>query len=228
MKTKLLGASGLVLAACALLSPGCQRTNRKLIGVVPKATSHLFFVSIHTGVDNNVGVVPQTAPMQLLSRAFRLSTPLPALLSSLAVAFEDLHRNDDSLLTASAEGITHDVPGGVRVMDIIATNTPPEFVLQLDVGTCLEAGVDPIVWMKANPGRIRSLHLKDWAPGSAAEQKAFRVLFGEGIGPWKEIFATAESVGGVEFYLMEQEGSRFSEFETAKRGLDTWRAMRKG
>ena len=118
--------------------------------------------------------------------------------------------------------------GGVRVMDIIATNTPPEFVLQLDVGTCLEAGVDPIAWMKANPGRIRSLHLKDWAPGSAAEQKAFRVLFGEGIGPWKEIFATAESVGGVEFYLMEQEGSRFSEFETAKRGLDTWRAMRKG
>ena len=118
--------------------------------------------------------------------------------------------------------------GGVRVMDIIATNTPPEFVLQLDVGTCLEAGVDPIAWMKANPGRIRSLHLKDWAPGSAAEQKAFRVLFGEGIGPWKEIFATAEAVGGVEFYLMEQEGSRFSEFETAKRGLDTWRAMRKG
>ena len=118
--------------------------------------------------------------------------------------------------------------GGVRVMDIIATNTPPEFVLQLDVGTCLEAGVDPIAWMKANPGRIRSLHLKDWAPGSAASEKAFRVLFGEGIGSWKEIFATAESVGGVEFYLMEQEGSRFSEFETAKRGLDTWRAMRKG
>ncbi len=118
--------------------------------------------------------------------------------------------------------------GGTRVMDVLAMDTPPEFVLQLDVGTCLEAGVDPIAWMKANPGRIRSLHLKDWAPGSAADQKAFRVLFGEGIGPWKEIFATAESVGGVEFYLMEQEGSRYSEFETAKRGLDTWRAMRKG
>ena len=36
----------------------------------------------------------------------------------------------------------------------------------------------------------------------------------------------AESVGGVEYYLMEQEGSRFSEFETAQRCLDTWKKMR--
>lgn len=116
---------------------------------------------------------------------------------------------------------------GQRVMDILAANTPSEFVLQLDVGTCLEAGVDPIGWMKAHPGRIRSIHLKDWAPGADADQKGYRVLFGEGVGPWKEIFATAESVGGVEFYLMEQEGSRYSEFESAKRCLHTYRAMRK-
>jgi sugar phosphate isomerase/epimerase len=116
---------------------------------------------------------------------------------------------------------------GQRIMDVLAANTPPEFVLQLDVGTCLEAGVDPVAWMKANPGRIRSLHLKDWAPGAEADQKGFRVLFGEGVGKWKEIFATAESVGGVEFYLMEQEGSRYSEFESAKRCLDSYRAMRR-
>jgi sugar phosphate isomerase/epimerase len=119
------------------------------------------------------------------------------------------------------------VEGGKRVMDVLAANTPAEFVLQLDVGTCLEAGVDPLAWIKANPGRIRSLHLKDWAPGSDADQKGFRVLFGEGVGKWKEIFAAAESVGGVEFYLMEQEGSRYSELETARRCLDTFRAMRK-
>jgi sugar phosphate isomerase/epimerase len=116
--------------------------------------------------------------------------------------------------------------GGVRVMDVIAQNTPPEFVLQLDVGTALEAGADPIAWMRAHPGRIRSMHLKDWAPGADADQKGYRVLFGEGIGPWKEIFATAESVGGVEFYLLEQEGSRYSEFESAKRCLDNYRSMR--
>ncbi len=112
-------------------------------------------------------------------------------------------------------------------MDVIAANTPKEFVLQLDVGTCVHAGADPVAWIKANPGRIRSVHLKDWAPGTKEEEKAYRVLFGEGVTPWKELIAAAESVGGVEFYLMEQEGSRYSEFETAERCLATWRAMRK-
>jgi sugar phosphate isomerase/epimerase len=116
--------------------------------------------------------------------------------------------------------------GGLRIMDILATNTPPEFVLQLDVGTALEAGVDTVAWIKAHPGRIKSVHLKDWTPGTKEEGKAYRVLFGEGVAPWKELLATAESLGGVEYYLMEQEGSRFSEFETAERCIATWKTMR--
>ena len=118
------------------------------------------------------------------------------------------------------------VAGGQRVMDVLAANTPPEFVLQFDVGTCLEAGQDPVAWIRAHPGRIRSVHLKDWAPGSEADEKGYRVLFGEGIAPWKQILDAVESVGGVEYYLMEQEGSRFSELETAQRCLASWRKMR--
>lgn len=120
------------------------------------------------------------------------------------------------------------LPDGTRPMDIIAKNTPAEFMLQLDVGTCVEAGADPVAWVKAHPGRIRSVHLKDWAPGTAADQKGYRVLFGEGTSPWKPLIAALESGGGVEFYLMEQEGSRYSEFETAKRCLETWKKLRKG
>ena len=45
-KSRLLA---LLLAALALVA--CQQRTKKLIGVVPKATSHLFFVSIHAGVD---------------------------------------------------------------------------------------------------------------------------------------------------------------------------------
>jgi sugar phosphate isomerase/epimerase len=114
---------------------------------------------------------------------------------------------------------------GQRILEFIAANTPNEFVLQLDVGTCEEAGADPVAWVKANPGRIRIIHLKDWAPGGGTGEKGYRVLFGEGVTPWKELIAVAESVGGVEFLLIEQEGSRFSEFETAKRCLDNYRAM---
>jgi sugar phosphate isomerase/epimerase len=110
---------------------------------------------------------------------------------------------------------------GVRPMEVLAKNTKPAVMLQLDVGTCLEAGSDPVAWIKANPGRIHSLHVKDWSPEPG---KGFSVLFGEGVADWKAIFAAAESVGGAEYYLMEQEGSRYSELETAKKCLENYHA----
>lgn len=116
--------------------------------------------------------------------------------------------------------------GGPHAMSILAANTPPEFVLQLDVGTAVEAGIDTVAWVQANPGRIKCMHLKDWAPGKKEEEKAYRVLFGEGVTPWKQLLAAAESVGGVEFYLIEQEGSRYSEFESQERCLANWKKMR--
>jgi sugar phosphate isomerase/epimerase len=108
---------------------------------------------------------------------------------------------------------------GVRPMEVLAKNTKPTVMLQLDVGTCLDAGSDPVAWIKANPGRIHSLHLKDWSSDPA---KGYKVLFGEGDADWKAIFAAAEGVGGVEYYLLEQEGSRFGELETAKRCLQSY------
>jgi sugar phosphate isomerase/epimerase len=110
---------------------------------------------------------------------------------------------------------------GQTIMEVLAANTPKDFALQLDVGTCEEAGMDPVAWVKANPGRIKMMHCKDWARGD----KGYRVLFGEGITPWKELIAAAQSVGGAEFFLIEQEGSQFPEFETVKKCLDNWKAM---
>jgi sugar phosphate isomerase/epimerase len=112
--------------------------------------------------------------------------------------------------------------GGGRPMEVLAKNTKPSIMLQLDVGTCLKAGSDPVAWIRSNPGRIRSLHLKEWSSDPA---KGYSVLFGEGNADWKGILAAAESVGGAEYYLIEQEGSRFSELETAERCLQSFRAM---
>jgi sugar phosphate isomerase/epimerase len=110
---------------------------------------------------------------------------------------------------------------GVRPMEVIAKDTKSSVMLQLDVGTCVNAGADPVAWIRTNPGRIHSLHLKDWSSDPA---KGYQVLFGEGDAKWKDIFAAAESVGGVEYYLLEQEGSRFGELETAKRCLQAYRS----
>jgi len=116
---------------------------------------------------------------------------------------------------------------GKRPIEVIAANTPKDVMLQFDVGTCVEVGSDPVAWINANPGRINSLHLKEWAPGAPADKdKGYRVLFGEGAAPWQNIFAAAEKTGGVEFYLIEQEGSRFSSLETAERCLANYKKMR--
>jgi sugar phosphate isomerase/epimerase len=110
---------------------------------------------------------------------------------------------------------------GKRPMEVIAAGTPKSVMLQFDVGTCVEAGSDPVAWVEANPGRIRSMHLKDWAPG-----EGYKVLFGEGKVPWAKLLEAAETTGGVEFYLIEQEGSRFPSLETAERCLANFKKLR--
>lgn len=142
---------------------------------------------------------------------------------------DDLSRASERLLPLGMRAGFHNhklefMPlDGKRPMEVIAAHTPKEVMLQLDVGTCVEAGSDPVAWINLHPGRINSLHCKDWAPG---EGKGYRVLFAEGASPWKGIFEAAEAVGGVEFYLIEQEGSRFPAMETAERCLATWRKMK--
>jgi sugar phosphate isomerase/epimerase len=112
---------------------------------------------------------------------------------------------------------------GKRPMDVLAASTPKDVVLQFDVGTCLEVGADPIAWINANPGRIKSVHCKDWAPGNG-----YNVAFGEGDAPWKKIFDAAESTGGVEYYLVEQETGATSggELPMVRRCLDNWKRLR--
>lgn len=112
---------------------------------------------------------------------------------------------------------------GQRPMDVLAGATPPDFVLQLDVGTALQAGVDPVAWVRANPGRIRSMHCKDW---SAVNGRGYEVAFGEGQGPWRALFAAAEEVGGVECYLIEQETGAPDEFGMVERCLANYRRLR--
>jgi len=109
---------------------------------------------------------------------------------------------------------------GKRPMEVLAANTSKEIMLQLDVGTCVEAGSDPVAWVEQNPGRIHSMHLKEWSP-----TKGYRVLLGDGVAPWKKLFAAAEKSGGVEFYLIEQEGSEYPELETAKRCLANYHKL---
>ena len=112
---------------------------------------------------------------------------------------------------------------GKMPMEVLAAETGKNVVLQLDVGTCVEAGVDPVAWIKKHPGRFASIHCKDWSKDPAV---GFKALFGEGDAPWKKIFDAAEKTGGVECYMVEQEGSRFTALETAEKCLANFKKLR--
>src|SRR5262249_2560099 len=83
---------------------------------------------------------------------------------------------------------------GKPPMEVLAANTSKDVVLQLDVGPCVESGSDPIAWIKANPGRIVSMHCKDWSSDPA---KGYKALIGEGAVPWKKVFQAAEKTGSL-------------------------------
>jgi sugar phosphate isomerase/epimerase len=109
---------------------------------------------------------------------------------------------------------------GQKPIELLAATLDKSILLQLDVGTCVATGNDPVAWINRNPGRIRSIHVKDWSPTTG-----YKVLTGEGVAPWKKIFAAAESTGGIEYYLIEQEGSEYSEMETVQRCLESFRKL---
>lgn len=110
--------------------------------------------------------------------------------------------------------------GGVRPMEVLAANTRKDVMLQLDVGTCVEMGSDPVAWIEKNPGRICSMHVKEWSP-----ENGYKALLGEGVVPWKKVLEAAKTMGGAEYLLIEQEGSRFTPLETAAKCLANYKKM---
>jgi len=85
---------------------------------------------------------------------------------------------------------------GETLWDVFFSNTPNEVCHQIDTGNCMGGGGDPVAFIKKYAGRTRTVHLKEHGgPGN----------FGEGKCPWNEVFAACESVGGTQWYIVEQE-----------------------
>lgn len=109
---------------------------------------------------------------------------------------------------------------GYRPIDVLTRDTPSDFGFQIDTGGVFTNRADLVAFLHQYPGRVRSYHLKEWAPDRG------RLILGEGTVDWKPIFDAAERVGGVEYYLIEQEGSRLTPMETARLSLERYRRLR--
>lgn len=105
--------------------------------------------------------------------------------------------------------------------DTFFGNTRRDVVMQLDTGNALHGGVDPIPFLRKYPGRAATVHLKEH---SASNDKA---LIGEGDVRWDEFFSLCESIGGTEWYIVEQETYAYPPLKCVDRCLQNLRRMGK-
>ena len=105
--------------------------------------------------------------------------------------------------------------------DTFGSNTRDDVVMQIDIGHTLRAGSDPVSFIERYPGRSKLVHIKEF---SATNDKA---LIGEGEIPWDAVFNACETVGGTEWYIVEQESYPYPPIECAERCIDALRKMEK-
>jgi len=108
---------------------------------------------------------------------------------------------------------------GESPWDVFARATREDVVLQLDTGNALRGGGDVLASLEAYPGRSATVHLKEY---SATNDKA---LIGEGDTAWQDVFRLCETVGGTQWYIVEQETYAYPPLVTVEKCLQNLRAM---
>lgn len=108
--------------------------------------------------------------------------------------------------------------------DIFFGATVSDVIMQLDTGNAMRGGVYPegiLEILKRYPGRATTVHLKEFSSTNE------RALIGEGQMKWKEFFSLCETVGGTEWYIVEQESYAFPPLECVTRCLENLKKMRR-
>jgi sugar phosphate isomerase/epimerase len=107
---------------------------------------------------------------------------------------------------------------GETCWDILFGNAGPDVNMQLDVGNCLDGGGDPYAILKKFPARTLTIHIKEHGgkPGAT---------LGEGTVRWAEIFKLCETVGGTQWYIVEQESYAGAPLDSVAQCLKNMRKM---
>jgi sugar phosphate isomerase/epimerase len=92
-----------------------------------------------------------------------------------------------------------DSKGGFIPWEVFASNSGKDVILQVDIGHIARAGADPAVYMEKFPGRLTTVHVKDFAKGKPDP------VVGEGEVDWPKMFRICEGPGGTEWYIIEDE-----------------------
>ena len=84
--------------------------------------------------------------------------------------------------------------------EIVAENTSPQVILQLDTGNAMCGGADVFAALSRYPGRNQSIHLKPYSKSAGYEP-----AIGEDDLPWEKILSWCETEGRTEWLVVEYE-----------------------
>jgi sugar phosphate isomerase/epimerase len=108
---------------------------------------------------------------------------------------------------------------GVTPWDAFFGRAKPSVVMQADSGNALHGGADVVPLIRHYPGRAKTVHLKEY---SATNEKA---LIGEGDINWSALFEVCETIGGTQWYIVEQENYAFPPMDCIRKCLENVRKM---
>jgi len=104
--------------------------------------------------------------------------------------------------------------------DLFFGNTVPAVIMQFDTGNAMHGGGEVLPYLKRYPGRAVTIHLKEY---SATNPKA---LIGEGDVPWKELLEVCETIGGTEWYIIEEEKDAYPPLVGVEKSLRNFQRLR--
>jgi len=110
--------------------------------------------------------------------------------------------------------------GDTTGWDLLASNTRPDVIMQIDTGNAWSGGADPITYLRRYPGRSVTVHLKEF---SATNKNA---MIGEGDVKWAEVFKLCRSIGGTRWYIIEEEKDAYPPLEGIEISLRNLKKMR--
>jgi sugar phosphate isomerase/epimerase len=170
-------------------------------------------IKFNKELGNKLIVVPWIPPEQRSSHAKILETAklfdeIAAKLakSGMILAYHD-HADD-------FRPVDGEVP-----WEVFFQNTDRRVAIEFDTGNALEAGVQAAPLIAQYPGRVLSVHVKDFSASKP------QVLLGEGDEDWKAVLPLLKGKAGTRWFIIEQETYPFPPLECAEKCLRNFETM---
>jgi sugar phosphate isomerase/epimerase len=110
---------------------------------------------------------------------------------------------------------------GRRPWDVFFDAVSRDVIMQFDIGNALRGGGLATEYLRRYPGRAVTVHVREY---SATNPKP---LIGEGDVPWPEVFELCETIGGTQWYIVEESYRPYPPLESVRRSLEALRRMGK-